>query len=271
MTRTPRTAPDRAVDPRTTTIAAPAEPVAEHRERFLDLSLTQVLGGSLAAATAAALGSRLGLVGTITGAAVISLVSAVSASLYTQSLRRTRARIGTRRRPAGALAGAGTAPQAPDAGSAPDPEEPPAQGSPKRTRLRTGARLLAAAVVVFAITAGAVTAWELATGTSLSGSDRTTFSEVARSRNAVSVDTGTSDDTDPSGAESSDPSTELVEPVASDDAVTDGDADTADPAEETEPTPVDPTPSPEPSDPATPADPSAPADPTVPADPADEG
>ncbi len=62
----------------------------EERERFLDLSFSQIVGGSLAAATAAALGSRLGLVGTIAGAAVISVVSAVAASFYTNSLRRTR-------------------------------------------------------------------------------------------------------------------------------------------------------------------------------------
>ena len=51
------------------------------RAKVLDLSLTQLLGGSAAAATAAA-GSRLGVVGTIAGAAVLSLVSAIAASLY---------------------------------------------------------------------------------------------------------------------------------------------------------------------------------------------
>jgi len=57
----------------------------------LDLSLAQVAGGSLAAATAAALSSGLGVAGTIAGAAVISVVTAVAGALYTQSLRRTRA------------------------------------------------------------------------------------------------------------------------------------------------------------------------------------
>jgi len=56
----------------------------------LDLSLTQVIGGSLAAATAAALGSKLGVAGTIIGAAVVSVISAVAASIYTTSLRQTR-------------------------------------------------------------------------------------------------------------------------------------------------------------------------------------
>ena len=61
-----------------------------NRKPFLDLSATQLIGGSLAAATAAALGSRLGVVGTIVGAALVSVVSAVAGALYTQSLRRTQ-------------------------------------------------------------------------------------------------------------------------------------------------------------------------------------
>ena len=52
--------------------------------------MTQLIGGSLAAATAAALGSRLGVVGTIAGAAVLSVVSATAASLYTNSMARAK-------------------------------------------------------------------------------------------------------------------------------------------------------------------------------------
>ncbi len=59
----------------------------------LDLSPSQVAGGSLAAATAAALSSTLGVAGTIVGAAVFSLITAVVGALYTQSLRRTRTRM----------------------------------------------------------------------------------------------------------------------------------------------------------------------------------
>ncbi|MDQ6642174.1 MAG: hypothetical protein M3Y66_06745, partial [Actinomycetota bacterium] len=60
------------------------------RKPLLDLSLTQLIGGSAAAATAAALGSRLGVVGTIVGAALVSVISAIAGAVYTQSLRRTR-------------------------------------------------------------------------------------------------------------------------------------------------------------------------------------
>ena len=88
---------------RATTTARPSSPHAaqtadiadiadgpEPRTKLLDLSLTQLLGGSMAAATAAALGSRLGVVGTIAGAAVLSVVSAIAASLYTNSMSRAR-------------------------------------------------------------------------------------------------------------------------------------------------------------------------------------
>ncbi|MGZ4443905.1 MAG: hypothetical protein ACXVXC_12140 [Nocardioidaceae bacterium] len=66
------------------------EPEPEQARKGLDVSLSQTVGGSLAAATAAYLGSRLGVVGTIVGAAVVSVVSAVAGVLYTNSLRRTR-------------------------------------------------------------------------------------------------------------------------------------------------------------------------------------
>ena len=66
------------------------DPDTRPRAKLLDLSLTQLLGGSLAAATAAALGSRLGVFGTIAGAAVLSIVSATAANLYTNSMARAK-------------------------------------------------------------------------------------------------------------------------------------------------------------------------------------
>lgn len=49
----------------------------DQHARTIDLSLPQIIGGSVAAATAAALSTRLGLVGTITGAAFASIISTV--------------------------------------------------------------------------------------------------------------------------------------------------------------------------------------------------
>jgi hypothetical protein len=110
----------------------------------MELSLTQVLGGSLAAATAAALGSRLGVVGTITGAALVSVVASVAGAVYTASLRRTKYQVS---RALGTVAGG---------------------AHPVRVRPHVRVVLLGA-VVVFALTAASVTGIELLTGSSLSG------------------------------------------------------------------------------------------------------
>src|SRR4051794_41664974 len=55
-----------------------------------DLSVTQVLGGALAAVTAALLGAQLSVAGTVIGAALASIITAVGGALFTTSLRRTR-------------------------------------------------------------------------------------------------------------------------------------------------------------------------------------
>ena len=61
----------------------------QSKAKALDLSATQVVGGALAAMTAAALGSQLSVAGTVVGAALASIIAAVAGSLYTASLRRT--------------------------------------------------------------------------------------------------------------------------------------------------------------------------------------
>ncbi|MCW2756822.1 MAG: hypothetical protein JWO46_568 [Nocardioidaceae bacterium] len=80
----PRTPDDDVVETRTT-VTTPAPQTSG-----VNLSWSQVAGGSLAAATAALLGSRLGTTGTIVGAALVSVITAVGSALYTASLRRTR-------------------------------------------------------------------------------------------------------------------------------------------------------------------------------------
>jgi hypothetical protein len=126
---------------------------ASRRPR-LDLSVAQTVGGSLAAATAAAIGSRLGVVGTLTGAALVSVVASVAGALYTNSLRRTGHRVSSALR---TVRG-----------------ERPSTGTPLRAR-----RVLAGAVTVFAVAAVAITAFELATGTSLSGRHGSTTAATA--------------------------------------------------------------------------------------------
>lgn len=138
-TRAPDRTPNR--DPR---YSAPEPP-------RLDLSLSQILGGSLAAATAAALGSQLGVVGTITGAAVVSLVASVAGAVYTASLKRTHLRVTSA---LGTVRSGGER----------------RLGAPAR-------RVLAGAAVVFALAAAGVTLTEVMTGASLNGDPgRTTVS-----------------------------------------------------------------------------------------------
>ncbi len=63
----------------------------------IDLSLVQVLAGTGAALTAAALGSLFGIAGTLLGTAVGSAVATICTALYTHQLRRTRERLQRRR------------------------------------------------------------------------------------------------------------------------------------------------------------------------------
>ncbi|NYD39200.1 hypothetical protein [Actinomycetospora corticicola] len=71
---------------RTTT----AEPETETKASATGLTLPQIMAGALAAATAAILGSFLGVIGTIGGAAAASVISTVGSALYQKSLERTR-------------------------------------------------------------------------------------------------------------------------------------------------------------------------------------
>ena len=163
------------------------------------LSVSQVVGGALAAMTAAALGSRLSLAGTIVGAAFASVIAAVAGALYTASLRRTSKHVNavlTRVRPTAPATTPGsspdttttrTVPPAPGWGSAADtqilptvPASGSATGTPQGHRPRIGwKRVVVAAVLMFLVAALALTGIELATGRALSGGTGTTVGQVA--------------------------------------------------------------------------------------------
>ena len=158
-----------------------------NRKPFLDLSATQLIGGSLAAATAAALGSRLGVVGTIVGAALVSVVSAVAGALYTQSLRRTqeliRARemLGARER----LAKVGAVARRPTLRDDPHPDTQEIEAAvedatPSIWSRVTWKGVAATAGILFVITALVITGTELLTGQSLDGRSRTTVTDVLK-------------------------------------------------------------------------------------------
>ena len=228
------------------------------RKPFLDLSATQLIGGSLAAATAAALGSRLGVVGTITGAALVSVVSAVAGALYTQSLRRTheliRARetLGARER----LAKVGAGVRRPTLRDEPHPdsqeiEEAVEEATPSIWSRVTWKGVAAAAGAFFVITALVITGTELLTGQSLDGSSRTTVTDVLK----ASGSSGTSDHVSPARP------TPRTDPTASTSVAPTTEPSTAPLSEPTDaPTVAEPTPTPTgvPSTSATPSPTSTP-------------
>jgi hypothetical protein len=157
----------------------------QSKAKALDLSATQIVGGALAAMTAAALGSRLSVAGTIVGAALASIIAAVAGSLYTASLRRTSDKVKTVfwtgqpnevEEPTvmeiledreGHVAGQRSHLVAPE----------PIDSSPGRRKLNWK-RVLVGALAAFGIAAVSLTAFELATGNALSGGEGTTIQQV---------------------------------------------------------------------------------------------
>lgn len=151
----PDTRPPAPVDADTGPAAESApdrDPDGRPRAKLLDLSLTQLVGGSMAAATAAALGSRLGVVGTIAGAAVLSIVSAIAASLYTNSMARAKDAVVLVRSRSGGVVLAD-------------------QGWWKRPDRATTRRVLATTAAVFLIAAAFLAGLQLATGARVTGTD----------------------------------------------------------------------------------------------------
>lgn len=148
----------------------------------LDLSLPQVIGGALAAMTAAFLGSRLSVAGTVVGAALASIVAAVAGNLYTASLHTTQEKVKTVFQ--GKVAGSAMPATVTEVGSAePVPaSSAPAAGTVRSVRRLPLRRILPAALAAFALAAAVLTGLELATGQALSGGHGTTITQVTESR-----------------------------------------------------------------------------------------
>jgi hypothetical protein len=170
------------------------EDTSTERKPALGLSVSQLIGGSAAAATAAVLGSRLGVAGTVLGAALVSVVSAVAGSLYTQSLRRTQEMIRAREmlsarelmaragrtRVLPTIKGSGREPvdAADEEVRAEEIEEAVDDATPSIWSRITWKSVAITAAVVFVIAALVITGTELLTGKSLDGSKGTTVSNV---------------------------------------------------------------------------------------------
>jgi hypothetical protein len=161
------------------------------KPRKFELSLSQIIGGALAAMTAAAIGSRLGAAGTIIGAAAASVVAAVSGAAYTASVRHTQEKVKTVW-PGRWRVGNLTTVQLVTDRTEPKAAIAPAQQLAPRER-SGGSRLLhrlpwrnvvLGALLAFGIAVVAVTGLELISGHALSGDDGTTISQVSRQDSA---------------------------------------------------------------------------------------
>jgi hypothetical protein len=175
-------------------------PDNESKKGKLDLSVTQVVGGALAAMTAAALGAQLSVAGTVVGAALASIITAVAGSLYAASIRRTGDKVKTvfwTKEPnevdeptvmeivsdrEGHIQGQRSHLVAPETEPAPRPRRPKMSWK----------RVVVAALAAFGIAAVSLTALELVTGQALSGGEGTTFQQVSEGRS----DSGKESDTE---------------------------------------------------------------------------
>jgi hypothetical protein len=151
---------------------------SEPKKSKLELSVSQVVGGALAAMTAAALGSTLGVAGTITGAALASIVAGVAGALYTASLRTGREKVMT------AFSGRTVPPRA---GSTALPPPPPPMDPRNRRGPFPFKRALGVTLAVFALAAVLVSGYEAIAGHALSGGSGTTVSQVERGSSAATV------------------------------------------------------------------------------------
>lgn len=246
-------------------VKAPNDAAEEPKKR-LELSFTQVLGGALAAMTAAGLGSTLGVAGTIIGAAFASVVAGVAGAVYTASLKTGHAKVRTVFRAGGARA----QPAVPE----PVPSDPvtdhtivlpalsdhttvipavtgqaPRTGgststSPRRTRF-SWKHAVGVAVTVFVLAGLVLTGYELVTGRALSGGSGTTVSQVREETGNTNTDPTTapsesSASPTPSVPTSASPTAE-PSPSAPSSAPTSPEPSTA---PSTQPTPTTPTPAP---------------------------
>ncbi|WP_373302073.1 hypothetical protein [Streptomyces griseoviridis] len=167
----------------------------------IDLNVPQVAGGALAAVIAAKLASSFGVYGTILGAGVVSVVATCGGTLFQHFFRRTGEQLKVRRtaeepRPAEVPAAAG--PSLPGEFT---------EGTVYRARVRSWKRPVLAAALVFGVTMGGITAYELISGHNLSGGSSTTVSDAVSGHGGSSSDSGDDGSEDPGDDGTATPST----------------------------------------------------------------
>ena len=198
------------------------------------MSATQLVGGALAAMTAAVIGAQLGVAGTVLGAAIGSVVAGAAGSLYTASLKHTKDKL------ASAFVGRVgetdvevTTVSTTHRGRRLDHRHPargrrrprlPRPGGDRRRGRRAGRPvsrwpwkpILVSTAAVFLLAIAGITGFELVSGQSVSGGEGTTITQVSEGRSggtdtptqAPSSSTSTEPSTEPSATPSAGTSTE---------------------------------------------------------------
>ncbi|MET9512693.1 hypothetical protein ABZX62_30320 [Streptomyces flavidovirens] len=157
---------------------------AEPKDARLDLSVAQVAGSAVAAVVAAVLASKLGVYGTIIGAGVVSVVATSGGTVFQHLFRRTGEQIRevTVHAKPKAAARQVTESRVPRTVTVPadltDGEF--GEATTHGTRVRGWKRSVIAAVVVFVVAMGGITAYELLSGGDLSGGRGSTVGNVFR-------------------------------------------------------------------------------------------
>jgi len=196
LPRTSSTPPEPMTSPRPDT--TDRSELTEEKPQGAQLSATQVAAGALAAVSSAVVASFFGLAGTLIGAALASVISTVSAALYSNSLQKTneklrRARGQLTERQA-AVADAEPAPAVPAAPAAPATKVLPAHLDPRRAPDRRPrprwTRVAVYAAAVFALAMGIVTGIELIgqrpVSALVSGTETSTATTIGAITNASS-------------------------------------------------------------------------------------
>ncbi|MGV9279440.1 hypothetical protein [Streptomyces sp. NPDC003730] len=183
--------------------AGEADVGSKGESKRIDLSVPQVAGSALAAVVAAKLASSFGVYGTIVGAGLISVVATCGGSVLQHFFKRTGEQIRVKRtvatvRTAGRAASVSDAAPASAAGPGTGPEPGPGggftAGTVYRARVKSWRRPLVAAALVFGVTMAGITAYEVASGQSLSGGHSTTVTSAFTGHNKSATDSGGSGD-----------------------------------------------------------------------------
>lgn len=198
------------------------------------IDITKTIAGTLAALSAAVVGSFLGVAGTIIGAAVASFIGSVGTELYHRSINRGSEKIKTL---VTAPAAVGTPSVAAAEDEVPSDEPVPGDTAKPSFRMRWG-RIAAFAGALFVLAMGSLTAYELIAQRSIADAVGHTTSSSTTLGSAFKGDNG-SDDKKPAPAVSTEPSTGPTGEPAETTAPTDPASPSTAPAESPQPSQTD--------------------------------